>query len=42
MPDVPVYDLQAGNEDGQVPLRKLNKRLMKLPAQPRSRTRSPR
>jgi hypothetical protein len=28
---VPVYDLQAGNEAGQVPLRKLNSRLMKLP-----------
>jgi hypothetical protein len=31
VPDVPVYDLQAGNGDGQVPLRKLNKHLMKLP-----------
>ncbi len=31
VPDVPVYDLQAGNEDGQVPLRKLNNRLMKMP-----------
>ncbi len=31
VPDVPIYDLQAGNEDGQVPLRKLNNRLMKLP-----------
>jgi hypothetical protein len=31
LPEVPIYDLQAGNEDGQIPLRKLNKRLMKLP-----------
>ena len=31
VPDVPVYDLQAGNEAGQVPLRKLNNKLMKLP-----------
>jgi len=31
VPDVPIYDLQAGNEAGQVPLRKLNNRLMKLP-----------
>ncbi len=31
VPEVPVYDLQAGNEEGQVPLRKLNNKLMKLP-----------
>jgi hypothetical protein len=31
VPDVPVYDVQAGNEAGQVPLRKLNNHLMKLP-----------
>ena len=31
VPEVPIYDLQAGNESGQVPLRKLNSRLMKLP-----------
>ena len=31
VPDVPIYDLQAGNESGQVPLRKLNRHLMKLP-----------
>lgn len=31
VPDVPVYDVQAGNEPGQVPLRKLNRHLMKLP-----------
>jgi hypothetical protein len=31
VPDVPIYDVQAGNETGQVPLRKLNNHLMKLP-----------
>jgi hypothetical protein len=31
VPDVPIYDVQAGNEEGQVPLRKLNQHLMKLP-----------
>ena len=31
VPEVPVYDIQAGNENGQVPLRKLNRHLMKLP-----------
>ena len=31
VPDVPVYDVQAGNAEGQVPLRKLNRHLMKLP-----------
>jgi len=31
VPEVPVYDLQAGNENGQIPLRKLNSHLMKLP-----------
>jgi hypothetical protein len=31
VPDVPVYDVQAGNAEGQVPLRKLNNHLMKLP-----------
>jgi hypothetical protein len=31
VPDVPIYDFQAGNDEGQVPLRKLNKHLMKLP-----------
>ena len=31
VPDVPIYDVQAGNDEGQVPLRKLNKHLMKLP-----------
>jgi hypothetical protein len=31
VPDVPIYDIQAGNDEGQIPLRKLNKHLMKLP-----------
>ena len=31
VPDVPVYDVQAGDEAGQVPLRKLNRHLSKLP-----------
>jgi len=31
VPEIPVYDVQAGNQDGQVPLRKLNSHLMKLP-----------
>jgi hypothetical protein len=31
VPDVPIYDLQAGNQTGQVPLRKLNNHLTKLP-----------
>jgi hypothetical protein len=31
VPDVPIYDVQAGNDEGQVPLRKLNNHLMKLP-----------
>lgn len=31
VPDVPIYDYQAGSQDGQVPLRKLNRTLMKLP-----------
>lgn len=31
VPDVPVYELQAGNAADQVPLRKLNRALMKLP-----------
>ena len=31
VPDVPVYELQAGSYEGQVPLRRLNNRLMKLP-----------
>lgn len=31
VPEIPVYDVQAGNQAGQVPLRKLNGHLMKLP-----------
>jgi hypothetical protein len=31
VPDVPVYEVQAGDEDGQVPLQKLNRHLAKLP-----------
>jgi hypothetical protein len=31
VPDVPIYDVQAGSEAGQIPLRKLNGHLMKLP-----------
>lgn len=30
-PDVPVYDLVAGNDEGQVPLRKLQNHFVKLP-----------
>jgi hypothetical protein len=29
--DTPIYDVIVGNEEGQVPLRKLNQYLMKLP-----------
>ncbi len=31
VPDVPVYEVQAGDQEGQVPLRKLNRHLTKLP-----------
>src|SRR4051812_14343801 len=31
VPDVPVYEVQAGNEEGQIPLRRLNNKLMKMP-----------
>jgi hypothetical protein len=31
VPDVPVYEVQAGDEAGQVPLRKINRHLSKLP-----------
>ena len=31
MPDVPIYDVQVGTGDGQIPLRKVNRHLMKLP-----------
>jgi hypothetical protein len=29
--DVPIYDIQVGAEDGQMPIRKLQRHLMKLP-----------
>lgn len=31
LPDVPIYEIQVGNEEGQVPLTKLQKSLGKLP-----------
>jgi hypothetical protein len=31
VPEVPIYDMQAGDGDGQVPLRGLNRKVMKLP-----------
>jgi hypothetical protein len=29
--DVPIYDIQVGNEEGQVPIRKLQRKVMRLP-----------
>jgi hypothetical protein len=29
--DVPIYDFQVGDEDGQVPIRRLQRTIMKLP-----------
>ena len=29
--EVPIYDFQVGNEEGQVPLRRLQRKVMKLP-----------
>jgi hypothetical protein len=29
--DVPIYDFQVGNEEGQIPVRKLQRKLMRLP-----------
>ena len=29
--DVPIYDLQVGDEEGQIPVRKLQRKLMRLP-----------
>ena len=29
--DVPIYDLQVGDEEGQIPIRKLQRHIMKLP-----------
>jgi hypothetical protein len=31
LPDIPIYEMQVGNEEGQVPLSKLQKSLSKLP-----------
>jgi len=31
VPDVPIHDVQAGSEEGQIPLRKLTRHVMKLP-----------
>ena len=29
--DVPIYDMQVGNEEGQVPIRRLQRKIMRLP-----------
>jgi hypothetical protein len=29
--DVPIYDFQVGNEEGQVPIRRIQRKLMRLP-----------
>jgi hypothetical protein len=29
--DVPIYDLQVGDEEGQIPIRKLQRKMMRLP-----------
>jgi uncharacterized protein DUF4191 len=29
--DVPIYDFQVGNEEGQIPVRRLQRKLMRLP-----------
>ena len=29
--DVPIYDLQVGDEEGQIPIRKLQRKVMRLP-----------
>ena len=29
--DVPIYDIQVGNEEGQIPIRKVQRYIMKLP-----------
>lgn len=31
LPDIPIYEIQVGNDEGQVPLMKLQKELSKLP-----------
>ena len=34
--DIPIYDIQVGEEEGQVPIRRLQRRVMKLPRNLRS------
>jgi uncharacterized protein DUF4191 len=29
--DIPIYDFQVGSEDGQIPVRKISRKLMRLP-----------
>ena len=29
--DVPIYDIQVGNEEGQIPIRRLQRKVMRLP-----------
>jgi hypothetical protein len=29
--DVPIYDFQVGSEEGQIPIRRLQRKLMRLP-----------
>jgi hypothetical protein len=29
--DIPIYDIQVGNEEGQIPVRKLQRHIMKMP-----------
>jgi uncharacterized protein DUF4191 len=29
--DIPIYDFQVGNEEGQIPVRKIQRKLMRLP-----------
>lgn len=33
VPEVPIVEVQCGDEEGQIPLRKLNRKIMKLPRQ---------
>ena len=34
--DIPIYDIQVGNADGQIPVRKLQRHIMKMPRNLRS------
>jgi Domain of unknown function (DUF4191) len=34
--DIPIYDIQVGNEEGQIPIRRLQRHIMKLPRNLRS------